>query len=94
MLKINNYKQVPYSTFIDCLKSAFNDSGKTYKELMTPLGFITKESIRNLFNPEEQKVKDAALTKAAEVVEMDCLVIWQSGKKYFYIAKSLANAAV
>ena len=79
------YTIVPYQNFIEILKSAYADLQVSYAELAVACSVKSPASIQNAFNTDMQKLSDVLLSKFANIIVVDCYIIYKNGERGYLV---------
>lgn len=85
MIEINGYQQIPYTEFQKQLGNSFEQSKKSPVQIASSIKVKSAATIKNALNRETQVVSDEVLTAVMKAVSFFGIVVWVSGKKYYYV---------
>ncbi len=83
------YREIEYFELINQLKEFRRYNKKSNAHLAVELGLRASQTIVNAQNYNEQKVKDANLTKLMEYLGLDGFIVWKKGVKHYYINSNI-----
>lgn len=84
---IKGYKPITYSELNKELNKAFDTSEKSYPDLAVAAGVTSTQTIKFVFESEDQKVSDKVLTSVLNALGINGLIVWFDGGKH-YLVKS------
>lgn len=88
-MNIKGYKEVNYFELITWLREYRFFNKKSNTQIAVELGFRSSQTIVNALNYTEQGVKDCNLTKIMQYLGFDGIVIWQNGKRKYFIKNTI-----
>jgi len=78
MIQVNDYRQVSFSAFQKEMDTHFD-------KCELAVGVKSTATVRNAFRKDAQVVSDEVLTKIMETIKLDGFVLWNNGKRYYYV---------
>jgi hypothetical protein len=85
MIQVNNYKQVSFSAFQKEMTNHFDKCELKDIEIALAVGVKSTATVRNAFRIDAQVVSDEVLTKIMETIKLDGFVLWNKGKRFYYV---------
>lgn len=85
MIQVADYRQVSFSTFQKEMDSHFEKSELKDIEIAIVVGVKSTATVRNAFRKDAQVVSDEVLTKIMETIKLDGFVLWNKGKRFYYV---------
>ena len=82
---IKGYCQVTYNELQGSLKDAYTNCEKTDVSIASEIGVRSSATVKNALAFDEQKVSDEILTKIFHCIGFVGFVVWQNGKRIYYI---------
>jgi hypothetical protein len=85
MIQVNDYRQVNFSAFQKEMDSHFDNSKLKDIEIALAVGVKSTATVRNAFRKDAQVVSDEVLTNIMQTIKLDGFVLWNKGKRFYYI---------
>lgn len=85
MIQLENYKEVTYLAFQKQMESHFDKCELKDIEIAVTVGVKSIETVKNAFRKDYQIVSDKVLTKIMETIKLDGFVLWNKGKRFYYV---------
>jgi len=82
---IKGYKTIDYGSLKSHLIKAYEASGKSYIDLAKAAEVTSTQTIKFIFDSQEQKVSDKVLTSVSNTLGINAFIIWMNGEKYYYM---------
>lgn len=89
MITVSGYKLVTLVELQKELQKIYAVYRETKNEmhLAICLGAGTTQTVRNSFRLDRQVVSDSTMTKLFSCLNLDAIIVWEKGKRYYYIKK-------
>jgi len=87
MIPIKGYKQITFPEFLEALNTAFSKCNKSHLQVAADIGAKSVQTTRNALIADEfgdQIVSDNVLTKVMASLEMEGLIVYANGQKFYY----------
>lgn len=85
MIQLENYKEVTYLAFQKQMEAHFDKCELKDIEIAVTVGVKSIETVKNAFRKDYQIVSDKVLTKIMETIKLDGFVLWNKGKRFYYV---------
>lgn len=85
MIQVNDYRQVSFSAFQKEMDIYFDKCELKDIEIALAVGVKSTATVRNAFRKDTQVVSDEVLTNIMQTIKLDGFVLWNKGKRFYYI---------
>lgn len=80
-----SYKKIKYKDLQDVISDEFKKSGKTEFDIASALKVSSQQTVKNIFNYNEQVVSDKILSKTLSYLKINASVLWNNGERVYII---------
>lgn len=82
---IKGYEPITYKGLKKELNTVLKTSDKTHPDLAVAAGVNSTQTIKFVFESDEQKVSDKVLTSVMNALEISAFIMWMNGDKHYFI---------
>lgn len=84
----DTYEKVSYKALQAKIYRNWVDSGLSLIDLSKKVGVKSYQTVKNSFHTEIQMVSDEVLTKVMDEINLKGQIVWEGGKKSYFIVKN------